>query len=678
MKKLFSILLTLAMLLNVGIVVMAADTGLFTWGDFETALSVTNSTASGYTDQISKLGSDISTSKNNITKSRARILGQVEDPTNAENTVLKLSGMAYYAVAFKGNDLETGSLYKFSADVMLENNIVVSSTTYNDIAVWTTSNSGVYGVSAWEEDGSAKTLKNTYGEDITTSKAVGKTTVNATEFTPVEAYFYVPSSSSATKDVSFGFTFNSKVQAGKNFYVDNMSLVKVGSVGAIEGVEKITKPGTGKADVTTDLTYTGADKLATKGDIALAADYTGVSVVDGVLTVTSDAQAGTITVQIVKSDLVIATKDIVIEENLAESPNNLIVGGTFEDDSYKAALSPQAWKHASFDESPTTEAKHNGQYSLKIYQPMSYYPATFKAPLERGGIYKFTAYVKALEGNDINKANLVVRSGEFSTRQDKYRVYELQDGTLDGILNNAGDLWGTSNKTTFNTSDFIKFERYFYVTDYIDVDAFTGYIGIRHNGAEDKATFNYYIDDVSLIKVGEAKLSVDANYVDVGETLNYNFASAVTADNAVVALKEEKPGVTYENGVITVTNEATPGVITLQVKEGSTVLAKKDIVLFDGSGQTYVKTADSATGAVTYNAYVKESVKASGTLLSAKYGTAFESVASYSSVDMGDFWKIEQSFTLGNGTYKFMLWDGIGTMKPITDAYEVVVNIPAE
>ena len=230
MKRVFSILLTLAMLLNVGIVAMASttETNLFTWGDFETTLAVTNSTAAGYETEISKLGSDISTSKNNITNARAKILGQVADPTDTDasdgtNTVLKLSGMRYYAVAFKGNDLETGSLYKFSADVMLESDIVVSGTTYNDIAVWTTSDSGVYGVKTWTDDEIAATLKNTYSASATSGNSVGATTVNATSFTPVEAYFYVPSSSSATKDVSFGFVLNSKVSSGKNFYVDNMS-----------------------------------------------------------------------------------------------------------------------------------------------------------------------------------------------------------------------------------------------------------------------------------------------------------------------------------------------------------------------------------------------------------------------------------------------------------------------
>ena len=673
MKKLFSILLTLAMLLNVGIVVMADEIGvnLFAdWGGFENNPTITLKTGTEY---ATKVGDNI-TVKSSYVGDKVNIFGLTDEAKKNGTYSLKIQLTAQYSPKITAT-VDTGAFYKLSADFMMagSNSRTIGFNTYNNQA---TASTGVYAVK-FDDEGKVSSFKDSY-QKYPTKGIWGSETVQPQYWNNIEEYFYIPASSSATKSVPFGMGIASK----DTFYVDNICLEKIGTGGSINGANTITKSA---SDSVTYQYTVSDDSVYDISDVALVGDYGDAVRFDnttGELTVTPEAPVGTIqlaiTKTVVSTETVFASKDIVIEENLAESPNNLIAGGTFEDDSYKTAMAEQAWTHASFDESPTTEAKHNGQYSLKIYQPTSYYPATFKAPLERGGIYKFTAYVKALEGNDINKANLVVRSGEFSNRQDKYRVYELQDGTLDGTLNNAGDLYGTKNKATFNTSDFVKFERYFYVTDSINVDTFTGYIGIRHNGSGNAADFNYYVDDVSLIKVGEAKLSVDAKYVDGAGTVNYSFTSDVAADNAVVALKEEKAGVTYADGTITIAADTEPGVITLQVKEDSTVIAKKDIVLFDEAGEVYIKTADSATGAVKYNAYVKESVHASGTLLNAKYGTAFESVASYNSVDMGDFWKIEQSFTLGDGTYKFMLWDGIGTMIPIAEAYEVEVAISEE
>ncbi len=676
MKKVFSILLTLAMLINVGIVAMADD-GETTpvnlweaWGNFD-SVEPTSTATYNDVDYITKIG-DLSTTITSVTNNKILMQLSSEAYHGDSGKSLHVSQLATSSSptisGITAENSAVGDLYKISAYVKRNN---TRSTTTFGFTV-RTSGDPALAVTGWNENGTMKTAIKSYSKDNATPKA-GTITLETTDWLYAEGYFYM------VKDADTLLGFANGKFAG-NYFIDDIKLEKVGSNGTIDsedGNYTIKKSRT--ADVTANFSYTGYEKIAATSEIALAEAYTGVSIENGVLTVTPEAEAGTIQLVINKTlagtETAIATREVVIEENLAESPNNLIVGGTFETEDYEGYTGTQAYSHATVV-GATDEAAYSGSKSLKVQNPDPFYPVTFKVDLDKGAVYKFTAYVKlTADSNAVSQGvNLTAVPGrQMDGNASRYLgVYTF--GT-NGTKYDAGYAYRTSNKTTgLSTTDWTKFERYIYVSDETAADSegkVTTYIGIKHT---QEVAFNCYLDDVSLIKLGEF---AGADGIDIpadSTSATYTFTPVAEGDYTV-ALKEDYEGATIADNALTVTSSAASGSAYVQVKSGTQVIAEKEVALFDETGVVSSIGTPGSTGSTLYNARVSKTAAATKpALLIANYGTsgtAFNKVSINNFQEMNGCWKLKSYYTISKGTNKFMVWDGITTMKPLADAATV-------
>lgn len=662
MKKFFSILLSCAMLINVGIVAMADDgeatqsTNLFAeWGGFENNPTLTTTTV----DEVAyatSVGGNITVKSSYVTSDYVRIYGLTTEKAYEGTYSLKVRQAASYAPKIIANGLETGAFYKLSAKFQMAgtNSRKLGFVTYNNAS---STKSGVYAVK-FDEEEKVSEFKDSY-KTYPSGGIYGSETVQPSYWNEIAEYFYIPAGSSATKDVSFGFAIGAK----DTFYVDDIRLEKIGTAGTIDGKNIIKKPTSGNSTYQYTLSE---DSVFDISDVALVGDYGEAVTFDettGTLTVTPEA-TGTITLGITKTvgtETLLTSKEIEIHDCVAASQDNMLLGGDFETEGDLAyALSEQAYSGITY--SYNTDTAYCGSASLLVNQPKNYYPLTFKTTLDRGKVYKLTAYALAAEDSASDKVNLRVLRSKSAEGSGAQSIYTY--GT-DGTQYDAENVYRGSNSTTLSTENWTKFERYIYVSENVTADSINAYIGLA------SATYNkgisYYIDDVSLVEVGELT-GTNCVLIPAEGSVTEPYAFG---DGFDIALYAEATGVSVEDDVLTVSSEAVAGsTVSLQVRSGEQVIARKVIMLLDASG-VFVEVSDDGS---TYKAYVKESVSASGKLLMAKYGTAFEDVATTDSTDKGDYWQISKTSELTSGTYKFMLWDGFDNMKPLANVETVTVD----
>lgn len=583
----------------------------------------------------------------------------------------------YYGVYFQ-TTLDRGNLYKFSAWVKL-----ADTATATKAVLRATTKTGDY-----SSGNDIKILsENSFDNLISAEKydfASEAVEFSKTEWRKIEKTFYIANSeSSATLTAYYGLAYSGGVL---DYYIDEVVIEKVADINIV-GSDKLTAPTEGS--VTAEYSMNEESGLLTS-DITLKEEYEGVTLENGVLTITPEITTGEIVLNVVKSDIVVAEKVIDVHNCVAAASENILTGGDFEETGEYIYLNPEdteskiiqiegnavesIYARNAIIKGYTTES-YCGNQALHIEQASNavYYPISFKANLQKGDIYKFTAYVKLAENSTNSNANLLVTTNR-SDHSSGNGVVILKDGTLNNVYG-AGSPFETGyagNHSAFSKSEWTKIERTIFVSGAAVSDEITVWMGLVHMGG----VFDYYIDDVSLVKVGEAKID-GADFIDIADekTENYTFVSDVTAEGAVISLKEAVAGVTYADGVLTVTSDASEGSVTLQAVIGDRVVATKEIALF--KGDVFMNFADDGAGNVSVDVYVKDTKMVNGAeMILAKYsGKALESAQKVTAInsDKGDYNKISYNSELKSGNYKLMLWDGLNGMKPITDAKEFSV-----
>ena len=232
-------------------------------------------------------------------------------------------------------------------------------------------------------------------------------------------------------------------------------------------------------------------------------------------------------------------------ENIIGIENNSVVA-TWPQHAYIMGYAPES---------------HAGAKALHIKNVNPYYPVTFKADLDRGALYKVSAWVKAANGEPKMNWAVTTQDWEWSEGED---VYISNDGNFDNMYK-AESIWGNfaNNVVSVTGNEWTKIERILYVAESGSNSAISVWIGL----ASYQSGFEYYIDDVVLEKIEIHGAGVITIPQDGIIRVGYNLAGADILENQEITLKEAYPGVSIENGVLSVTNEANEGTIVLCMKK---------------------------------------------------------------------------------------------------------------
>ncbi len=688
MKKLFSILLTLAMLLNVGIVAMAADVGEVVLSlDFET--ESTNLTYNSSKTKITGIDGIVKT----YLVGSSWIVGYEPEGHDGSTKSIRVNNSrsdGYYGVCFESDDLETGAIYEFSAWVKTTKKdsgqlaITTASEVRDAYAVSTKSNNVVTKVGNRWRTNDNNTVSNTAG-------GVTAISASANTWTEFKGEFLIPFENETTsKTAAFAFT-----GLDGEFLVDDVCIKKTGSF-SINGDSEIVKP---VGDNVSTATYTVSTDTLGVGDVSdleLIGDY-GTSVEispEGVLTVKPDVAVDTITLGIYvplhgssgNTPTLMATKEIRVKDCQANAEGNLLTFGCFEKPADLEELAPASifYDDVTNGKLPLVVEHVNdpdqaycGNGSILVKNQRTYHPANFKATLKEGSVYKFRAYIKIAEGSyDKLKsvslyANTTQNAEGSPTRWKGVYVFDEE-----GAKHDAGYDYNTKYTTAISFDKYVKFERYIYVSDELDANEngeATVYIGIKHTN--EGKLINYYLDEVSLIKVGEfdGADGIDIPADSTNETYTF-IKEAGIEDDVTVGLKADYEGVSFDAGALTVGSTAAPGRVYVQAKIGDVIIAEKEVALFDGTGVLY-SNGEVGSNTLFTMRVSKTASPLNPVFLLANYGssgTAYKKVSVNNLQSMDGCWEFKGYVSTSTGTNKVMIWNGINTMIPVTNAVEVV------
>ncbi len=297
------------------------------WGGFETpGTSITYGTGE-YADRITNIDGVVRISTSNAKNSW--IVGYADEAYAGSKSLEIRHDQAegYYPIVFRADNLDTGAVYKISAQIKLKEEAEGTGRTGN--TNWRTTTSGVYYIDK-RENGTIKALANRSGDYTTpTTGGLTATPVSSTDWTLVEAEFFVPASESETMTVNFGLS--GKIMG---YYVDNVKLQKMDELHfEVNGANSIEIPKQGQENVTAQysasLVAAGKEFLTAleiEPTFGLKENYTGVSIEGNTLTIDDTAVAG----------------EIVLVPQTAEVSKN----GAFSEEypiqlTYTGALNPQ-------------------------------------------------------------------------------------------------------------------------------------------------------------------------------------------------------------------------------------------------------------------------------------------------------------------------------------------------
>ncbi len=285
---------------------------------------------------------------------------------------------------------------------------------------------------------------------------------------------------------------------------------------------------------------------------------------------------------------------------------NLIQGGTFENvtesdftknsENKITAVKNNSvhvkWKGTSWILGFAGES-FSGEKALHIKQTGGYYPVTFKAELERGNVYKFSARVKSAIPSTSFNANLCVSI--FGVLNSEGKEKDYSDGTdIKALVHNDLDSlykienpWSTvsgSYRETFTDSEWKLFERYIYVapsTDPAAAQTLAVHMGLAHGQYTE---VEYYIDDVSLTKVDPAITMYDGYskvYAAKGKDMVYTYkAQSYTFTQGEISwsLEGDTTGASIDNsGNLTIGEEASGNITVVASASNGTVTCIKEV-----------------------------------------------------------------------------------------------------
>ena len=663
-KKVFALLLSAIMSVNLGMMVYAdegaATENCFVGGDFETTGDFVYGSGA-YSE--TKIGI-----KNNSVVATWPQHAYIMDYTTEShggNKALHIKNVnPYYPVTFKAN-LDRGALYKVSAWVKAvggEPKMNWAVTTKN----WTWSGGeDVYISNA--------NFNNMYkAESIWGDFANNVVSVTGNKWTKIERILYVTESgSNSTISAWMGLA---SYQSGFEYYIDDVVLEKIG----IRGATFVTIPQEGSVNVNYEIV--GADYFENQ-EITLKETYPGVSIENGVLNVTSEAIGGTIVLCMKKTfngeEKIMAQYNVDLHKCAAVSAENIFKGGNFEDEGNFIYVNDKitgiennsvvaTWPQHAYILGYAPE-KYCGDKALHIKNVNPYYPVTFKADLNRGALYKVSAWVKSATGE--HKLNWAVTTKSWDWSGGK-NIYISDEGNFDNMYS-AESIFGefANHFVSVNDNEWTKIERTFYVTESGNNTTISAWIGL----ASYQSGFEYYIDDVILEKLSEVKIE-GADSIDIPNSdsivSEYRVNNADAYDKIV--LDKEYEGVSFDNGVLTISQSAKKGIVTLNaVKTIGTdeiVIAKKNVALFDEKG-TFVNVEDTTEGQkIMIGIKDAKTIEEGAVLYMARYEK--EILAEVKSVSLDEFdgkSYIIDNISLGVGANKIMIWSKLNTMKPLCE-----------
>ena len=660
-KKFFALLLSVIMSVNLGMMVYAdegaATENIFKGGNFEDKGDFIYAN-----DKITGIENN---SVAAIWSQHAYIMGYTNESHGGDKALHIKNVNAYYPVTFKA-DLDRGALYKVSAWVKAANgepkmNWAVTTQDWE----WS-EGEDVY----ISNDGN---FNNMYkAESIWGNFANNVVSVTGNEWTKIERILYVTESgSNSTFSAWMGLA---SYQSNFEYYIDDVVLEKIG----IRGATFVTIPQEGSVNVNYEIV--GADYFENQ-EITLKETYPGVSIENGVLNVTSEAIGGTIVLCVKKTlngeEKVMAQYNVDLHKCVAASAENIFKGGSFEDEGDFIYVNDKitgiennsvvaTWPQHAYILGYAPE-KYCGDKALHIKNVNAYYPVTFKADLDRGALYKVSAWVKAANGEPKMNWAVTTQDWEWSEGED---VYISNDGNFNNMYK-AESIWGNfaNNVVSVTGNEWTKIERILYVTGSGSNSTISAWIGLASYQSE----FEYYIDDVVLEKLSEVKIE-GADSIDIPDS--DSTASEYSVNNVdaydKIVLDKEYEGVSFENGVLTISKSAKKGIVTLNaVKTAGTdeiVIAKKNVALFDEKG-IFVNVEDTTEGQkIMIGIKGAKTIEEGAVLYMARYEK--EILAEVKSVSLDEFdgkSYIIDNISLGVGANKIMIWSKLNTMKPLCE-----------
>lgn len=287
MKKIIGLLLTGSMLVNSGIHVLADDTDNYVFNlDFETPLTDVAYGSGSHAEKIIRF--------NNIYTApwpqHSYAVGVTEDEAYSGTKSLEmyqLGTYGFYPSYFSAN-IDSGTLYEFSMTVKLKNDSGTRTSKTNALANTT----DVYYVDVNENNEAA--LVKRWGDTVNADGGgVEKIEITTEDWTTVKGYFLMPTvGEKKTVTARFGIPGGEKF-----FYADDVYLKKVGEVGAeVTGESEIEIPKYGEEAVNEKYSVKAAaggidftKALDAKTGISLKEEYDGVTLENGILTVSDSA-----------------------------------------------------------------------------------------------------------------------------------------------------------------------------------------------------------------------------------------------------------------------------------------------------------------------------------------------------------------------------------------------------
>ena len=278
---------------------------------------------------------------------------------------------------------------------------------------------------------------------------------------------------------------------------------------------------------------------------------------------------------------------------------NLIQGGTFENvtesdftksgDKITAVANNSVyvnWKGTSWILGLADES-FSGDKALHILQTGGYYPVTFKANLERGAVYKFSAYIKCADPASSFNANLCATtpnsntSGWSNGTDIKTIRYNDRDGAYK--IENPWSTTVAGERVTISGTEWTLVERIICVEKSADENAaktITAYMGLAHS---ETSQSEYYIDDVSLVKL-DPTISICDGYSKVyaakGKTMSYTYRVQnyhFTQGEILWSLEGDTENVSINGGTLTVGEEASGNIKVIASLPDGTAACSKDV-----------------------------------------------------------------------------------------------------